>query len=335
MATYYDIFGQKVQYLSSDPANVTEGQVWYNSTSNTAKFQSITTSGTWASAPNNIVTGSQAAGTGDTQNAAITFSLSGTPSPNASQLYDGSTWTGGPNMNSQKTWAGASGSQTAALSAAGYFYPASPPPPVGLRNFAEEYNGSVWTNVNSLNTSDYGRNSFGTQTATASVMRAAGGGTGTNEEYDGTSWTTANSLPYNAYQGASTGSLTTGLTMGGIFAPGPTRFNNTTSYDGTNWTSETVMPAAKVGASATGDSTQALVWGGQGPSPSFVDTTFAYNGTSWAADATMGLARKTFNTRSGTTTSAMTSLGESPIAHNDTEEYTGAGVPVTKTITTS
>jgi hypothetical protein len=37
VATYYDIFGQKVQYLSSDPSDVQKGQVWYNSTSNTAK----------------------------------------------------------------------------------------------------------------------------------------------------------------------------------------------------------------------------------------------------------------------------------------------------------
>ena len=38
MATYYDIFGQKVQYLSSDPSPVAVGQVWYNSTTNTAKI---------------------------------------------------------------------------------------------------------------------------------------------------------------------------------------------------------------------------------------------------------------------------------------------------------
>ena len=31
MATYYEIHGQKVKYLSSDPSPVTEGQVWYNS----------------------------------------------------------------------------------------------------------------------------------------------------------------------------------------------------------------------------------------------------------------------------------------------------------------
>jgi hypothetical protein len=334
MADYINIHGNNIPIRASDPTNPISGEVWYNSTTNALKGQLVTTSGTWASAANNLVSGGQSAGAGDTQNAAITFSTGATPSSNASQLYDGSSWTSGPNLNNQITWAGGSGTQTAALSAAGYFYPASPPPPVGLKNFAEEYNGSSWSSVNALNNTGYGRCSFGTQSATAAVMRADSGGTGSNEEYDGTSWTNATALPYNAYQGASTGSLTTGLIMGGIFAPGPTRFNNTTSYDGTNWTSETVMPDVKVGASATGDTSQAIIWGGQGPGPSFVDTTFGYNGTSWAADATMGLGRKTMNTRSGTATSAMTSTGESP-STNATEEYTGAGVPVTKTITTS
>jgi hypothetical protein len=32
MAAYINIFGQKIQYISSDPEPVQEGQVWYNST---------------------------------------------------------------------------------------------------------------------------------------------------------------------------------------------------------------------------------------------------------------------------------------------------------------
>ena len=48
MATYYDIFGQKVQYLSSDPSNVVEGQVWYNSPSRVGKVQRFQ-SAAWSS----------------------------------------------------------------------------------------------------------------------------------------------------------------------------------------------------------------------------------------------------------------------------------------------
>jgi hypothetical protein len=49
VATYYDINGQKVQNLASDPSPVQEGQVWYNTTSNTAKVQGYQ-SAAWSSA---------------------------------------------------------------------------------------------------------------------------------------------------------------------------------------------------------------------------------------------------------------------------------------------
>jgi|TARA_R110002020_G_scaffold106646_2_gene248199 RNase P/RNase MRP subunit p29 len=40
MATYREIFGQAIKVLASDPSAsaATEGQVWYNSTSNTFKI---------------------------------------------------------------------------------------------------------------------------------------------------------------------------------------------------------------------------------------------------------------------------------------------------------
>jgi hypothetical protein len=37
MATYTNIQGQNILIVSSDPANPTVGQMWYNTTSNTLK----------------------------------------------------------------------------------------------------------------------------------------------------------------------------------------------------------------------------------------------------------------------------------------------------------
>jgi len=37
MATYITIKGIEIQTIAGDPANPTEGQVWYNSTTNTLK----------------------------------------------------------------------------------------------------------------------------------------------------------------------------------------------------------------------------------------------------------------------------------------------------------
>jgi hypothetical protein len=49
MATYKEIKGTQIEVLASDPSNPVEGQVWYNSTSNVLKGQSVTSSGAWSS----------------------------------------------------------------------------------------------------------------------------------------------------------------------------------------------------------------------------------------------------------------------------------------------
>jgi hypothetical protein len=55
MATYYGTYGQKVQYLASDPASPQAGQVWFNSTSNLLKV-GVTQQGAWATG-GNLTTG--------------------------------------------------------------------------------------------------------------------------------------------------------------------------------------------------------------------------------------------------------------------------------------
>ena len=52
MATYYGTYGQKVQYLASDPSDPQTGQVWYNSTSATLKVRQLATVNAWASGGN-------------------------------------------------------------------------------------------------------------------------------------------------------------------------------------------------------------------------------------------------------------------------------------------
>ena len=51
MAKYNELFGQLVQYISSDPSNLEEGNVWYNSTSNTLKARAYQ-NGSWSSGDN-------------------------------------------------------------------------------------------------------------------------------------------------------------------------------------------------------------------------------------------------------------------------------------------
>ena len=48
MAEYKGIHGTKVQDYTTDPDNPITGQVWYNETANTLKFQYEITAGAWS-----------------------------------------------------------------------------------------------------------------------------------------------------------------------------------------------------------------------------------------------------------------------------------------------
>jgi hypothetical protein len=47
MTTYKEINGTNIEAVASDPSNPVEGQVWYNSTSNTVKAN-FNNPGSWA-----------------------------------------------------------------------------------------------------------------------------------------------------------------------------------------------------------------------------------------------------------------------------------------------
>jgi hypothetical protein len=93
MATYKGIQGFTIQNLSADPSNFEEGQVWYNSTSNVWKVGELTTAGAWATG-NNMNTARDLGGAG-TQTAALAFggTFTGSANLNATEEYDGATWT--------------------------------------------------------------------------------------------------------------------------------------------------------------------------------------------------------------------------------------------------
>jgi hypothetical protein len=48
MSTYSQIFGSKVNVLSSDPSNPIEGQMWYNTTTEVLKYRVGLTPAAWA-----------------------------------------------------------------------------------------------------------------------------------------------------------------------------------------------------------------------------------------------------------------------------------------------
>ena len=72
MAEYINIKGQNIEVVASDPANPTQGQIWYNTTSNTLKGGGVTTDGAWATANNMNTARAYLAGAG-TQTEALGF----------------------------------------------------------------------------------------------------------------------------------------------------------------------------------------------------------------------------------------------------------------------
>jgi len=339
MATYYGTYGQKVQYLASDPSDPQTGQVWYNSTSATLKVRSVTTSGTYSSG-GNMNTGRKNLGGVGSQTAALGFG--GYEIPNylsASESYDGTSWTNTPSLSSARGLAASAGTQTSALYAGGF---AGGPHPNPVAAITEEWNGSSWGSGGNLGTGRQWLAGSGTQTAGI----AFGGGTpvvgyttGYTEEYDGTSWTaggnlnTARSEPGRAGNGTQTATLA----FGGFELPPGNTTAVTESYNGTSWTSVNSLNTLRsFYGSGGGTQTTALAMAG-GNSTGNVNATEDWNGTSWTTNgASLNILRNSM-AGAGTQTSALIFGGAAPgnVTQTSTEEYSGAGVAVTRTVTVS
>ena len=124
MATYTNIQGQNILIVSSDPANPTVGQIWYNTTSNSLKGY-LADIGAWATG-GNLATGRQQLGGDGTQTAGLAFGgYNGTANTNITEEYDGSAWTAGGNLITGVQNEGGAGTQTSALAFGGYS------PPIG------------------------------------------------------------------------------------------------------------------------------------------------------------------------------------------------------------
>ena len=330
MVAYTGIQGQNILIVSSDPANPTEGQIWYNSTSNLLKGYANVVTNAWA-AGGNLNTARIYIGSAGTQTAALGFGGYSTANTGVTELYNGTSWTNNPTgLGTARYESAGAGTQTAALAAGGF---------PGNKTNTEEYDGSTWTTGGVLTT---GRGSLkGTGTQTAALV--AGGGissavtpSAAAEQYNGTSWTSAGSLtrsPAKTYGMGSAGIQTAALMFGGYNGTGPGGEGaNTESYNGTSWTASPNLNTARYVLGGAGTQTAALAFGGS--TPAIVGSTELYNGTSWTSNPnSMATARSGLG-NAGTQTSALAFGGGTPSISAATEEWTGAALAV-RTITTS
>ena len=331
MAEYKGIKGFKVQYLSADPSNPIIGQTWYNSTSKDLKYTGVTTAGAWATG-NPINTARAQGGGAGTFTAGIIFGGEIGPPPvftGATEEYDGNSWTNSNSMNSGRRFFGSAGLQTAALCIAGE------DATVGFSE-AEEYDGTSWTVGGSLPAFRSGNAAAGLQTA-AITFGGSPAPKVASFTYDGTTWTPAPNINTDRYRLAGTGTQTAALAFAGNL-PTPTYSAATEEYNGSTWTSSNNMNTARrlVGATGQGTQTASLGFGGQvNPVATALRTTATeeYDGTSWTNVASLPVAKVAMGS-GGTLSNAFSAGGSSPPGNvTTTEEWLGAGSPLTKTIT--
>ena len=288
-------FGQRV-----------DGDIFYNSTSNTFKITEFNVPGaTWASGATYPASIYASAGFG-TQDSAVVGSYAPGGGTEAAS-YNGSAWTVISDVSqdsSEKTGFGESNSS-------GYL----------VKGNTENWNGSSWTAVNSATNSFSLRTGFG---APGSAIVAAGesppSGSNLVESWDGTNWTEISELNTARYAAGGGGSGNTS----GIIAGGTTGSNtaNSETWNGTSWSEGNELNTARHRVGSAGKSvSQSLIFGGE----TLTGKTESYNGTSWTELADMATSRidPAFGS-TGTNVAALAVGGREPSTSNKTEEFTAS-----------
>ena len=329
MATYYDIFGQKVQYLSSDPSDVVEGQVWYNNSSSVSKFQGFQ-AGAWTTG--GAIGRTMSSGGMTTQGTKDAFLVWNGAQPGADTnpgytvSYNGTAWTNLPNTPYAATTPGSFGTQTAAVGAGGN-------DGSGAKTNTIEYDGSSWTAGGSLSAPrTYMYNGAGTIND-GLIISGWGGPSNTQVSdviyYNGTSWSTEPATnPFPSYTGTHYGSTHNATNYLGGY--NPTK-NNHVGYNGSTFTTLTVYPLSVASSSSAGTASDAYVWNGAQPTTTAVGNN--WDGSSWTTGTTFPAANHSSFSGGSTVGVALNCQGQNPYTPA-THEFTAAG-PTTKTITTS
>jgi hypothetical protein len=334
MATYYGTYGQKVQYLASDPSDPQIGQVWYNSTSATLKLSGFVASGTWASGGNVNTQQAYGSGAGTTQNTSIKFGGS-TNAPGgfntaASEKYDGTAWTSTPSINNPRIAAGGSGNSAAALMWCGGAGPAG-----YTGDSTEKFDGTSWTTSGSMTTPTNYCKGFGTQTATIFAGGSNGSPTGTYS-FNGSTWTTLPAtIPTNRYNHVAWGTSTAGLVSNGE-TPGtsPTDSLTSLSWNGSTWTSAPSTNNTRSYGACFGTNTSAIASCGGGPGGATSNVEL-YNGSSWSTQTSYPTPVSPTGAGGGTNAAGVQWAGNSGATmFSNTNEWSGPG-PAIQTVTVS
>ena len=334
MADYKGIKGFTIPNVSSDPSNLTQGQMWYNSTTDTLKGAGVGV-GTWSSA--NALNNSRAWGgaAGTTGTAAMYFGGNENPTPPynttvETEQYNGTSWAEVNDMNTARQQIVGFGSQSDAMAVGGQTVS-------GETNASEHWNGTSWTTTNNLGSERRGMGSGGHCTSSAAVVwggwdKGPAVASAKTETYDGTNWSEANDLSVSTYGSGGAGTESAALS---IYTYGPPGTGVCNRWDGTSWTTDggTLNNARNLGTQHGGTQTSALYAGGSGAS--VTADTEVYDGTSWTEVANLSTLRYGLGGAAANSTAALAFGGSQDGPREDATEEWNVPDLTTVTVTTS
>ncbi len=265
MATYLGTHGSRIQNYTTDPDNPNTGEVWYNATAKTLKFQypAVTTSGSWRTGGTLNTARKYQAGAGASSEAFITFG--NYPRQAITELWNGSSWTEVNDLNENKGLISGAGTYTAAITSGGNADP-------GKSLNTEIWNGTNWTEVNNLPTAVSRNVNHGiTTSALSSGGEEPGGVTVNTNSWNGTNWTEVNDMNTATQLNSGVGADNTSAIAVGNFDPSPASgpaMAKTESWNGTNWTEVADLNTGRENMGSAGIQTSALAIGGANPSNS-------------------------------------------------------------------
>jgi hypothetical protein len=202
---------------------------------------------------------------------------------NTTAVYNGSTFSSGPNVGTGRMFGpgGGAGTGTAGLVFGGFIDPS----PNAMTN-TEEYDGSSWTAGSSLSNPSGLNCGWGTQTS--AIAQCNPSTYKTFEGYDGTSWSSKPSTATggNGYANAAGASASAGwITSLGPVYKTTEEFNSSANViTAAAWASTGNIPVSIRGGASGGTQSAAFMTGGLKNSPSTDrNDTYLYDGSSWTS----------------------------------------------------
>ena len=327
MSTYKEIRGLKVRDYTTNPDNPIEGQLWYNTTDNVAKYQIPDVLSSWSTAVDLPYSTTGASGVGS-KTAALIFGGE-TPSGEVTTTvkYNGTSFSSTGSLNEKAQITLNFGTQTSAIAAGGE---RTPP---GVSSKTEQFNGSAWSETGDLNTA---RRNGGGSGPSASTGVVFGGGehpsyNSNTESWNGTCFSETTDLPTGQAGSSAGDSATAALFFGGPINPSPPYISATTlAYNGSAWTTVNSMNTSRRigprGSSVGANSSGGAYYAG-GNTGSTVGNMETWDGTSWTETGDLNVAR--YNVAgAGSSTDAIVTSGTGPASYMANTEEFSVNVPI-------